>query len=99
MMNGNRMTNPSANGPNHREKAARVREGGATPSAASAADSASAPPIPPAATAPIRSNQMRQSGGEIWRNRTNRNAIAEIANESGQRPIRISSLLMFDSAW
>ena len=26
-------------------------------------------------------------------------AIAAMANESGQRPVRTSSLLMFDSAW
>ena len=60
MMIGNRTTRPSMNGPTCRENQARAGDGGATPSPSRAA-SASAPPMPPAATAPTRSNQMRQS--------------------------------------
>jgi hypothetical protein len=55
--------------------------------------------MPPAAAEPMRSNQRRQPVGAICRRKTKAKMIAAMRNESGQRPVRTSSLLMFDSAW
>ncbi len=86
------------NGPMYRLNAARAADGGAVPSPSRAACTR-APPMPPAAAEPTRSNQIRQSARAICRRKTKAKTIAAIPNASGQRLTRTSSLLMFDWAW